>query len=433
MTREGQLLRLDDGRPDRRNEPGLAELLDPAALEARLQEARARRSAALAKRSAAAAPEAPPVPEPPAPAAAPSPPRRRLPGIVPGLLFALGLAVGGVGAAVVIQPDLRRGIALLIAPEIASEIAPPAPAAPAPEPEPVPQPPEAAATAPAAPALALAPLPQPGAGAGAAVRPQAAIEPPSPPSAPATDGPPPAVSTALAWPPEAVVTAPAAPTLALAPLPQPGAGAAAGGAVRPQAAAEPPSLPLTPAADTPPPAPVAADLQPAALPPTALPARVFIHFPASAGGEAQAARGALLGLGVPDVEVVPVRFAIGSSNVRYYHAEDRDGAGRVAEAVAASLAGGRPDTRDFTDYRPPPLVGRVEIWLAGTPGAGEERAAAAPGPAQPEPLPVPAPEPLPPVVAAPATPVAPGSQAEAVARIIVQRSLERLLEQAPAR
>ncbi len=67
MTREAQVLRPNDDRPDRLDEPGLAELLDPVALEARLQEARARRSAALSRRAAGAAPAPPP--EPPAPAA----------------------------------------------------------------------------------------------------------------------------------------------------------------------------------------------------------------------------------------------------------------------------------------------------------------------------------------------------------------------------
>ena len=161
--------------------------------------------------------------------------------------------------------------------------------------------------------------------------------------------------------------------------------------------------------------------------PPALPARVIIHFPASAEAEALAARAALVGLGVAEVETVPVRFAIGRSNVRYYHAEDRDGAGRVAEAIAGSLAGGQPAARDFTDFRPPPLAGRVEIWLAGAPAAPLAPRAARPATAPPAPprhrrrrRPVPPPRP-------------PADQAEAVARIIVERSLQRLLDQAPAR
>ena len=259
------------------------------------------------------------------------------------------------------QPDLRRDLALLIAPEIVSEIAPPAPGAPA------------------------APAP--------AVSPELAPEPP-----------------------EVATEVPAAP--APAPLPEPAGGILAPDATPPALAAAPPEPPAAPAADGAPPTPVA-DL-PA---PPALPARVIIHFPASAEAEALAARAALVGLGVAEVETVPVRFAIGASNVRYYHAEDRDGAGRVAEAIAGSLAGGQPATRDFTDFRPPPLAGRVEIWIAGAPRAVAPRAAR---PATP-----PAPPPPTPTVVPPAA--LPADQAEAVARIIVERSLQRLLDQAPAR
>ena len=264
-----------------------------------------------------------------------------------------------------VQPDLRRDLALLIAPEIVSEIAPATPEAPA------------------APAPAVSPE----------VAPELAPEPP-----------------------EVATEAPAAP--APAPLPEPAGGIPAPDATPPALAAAPPEPPAAPAADGAPPTPVA-DL-PA---PPALPARVIIHFPASAEAEALAARAALVGLGVAEVETVPVRFAIGASNVRYYHAEDRDGAGRVAEAIAGSLAGGEPATRDFTDFRPPPLAGRVEIWIAGAPRAVAPRAAR---PAAP-----PAPPPPTPTVVPPAA--LPADQAEAVARIIVERSLQRLLDQAPAR
>ena len=120
---------------------------------------------------------------------------------------------------------------------------------------------------------------------------------------------------------------------------------------------------------------------------------------------------------------MPVRFAIASSNVRFYHAADSDGATRVSGLIGPELAAGEPATRDFTDYRPPPLPGRVEVWLAGDPGAAAVRRAPAAPPAatiRAEALPAPPPAPL---------PVPSGDQAEAVARIIVQRSLERLLQQ----
>jgi hypothetical protein len=417
MTREAQLLQLKDDRPGRLDEPGLAELLDPVALEARLQEARARRSAALAKRAVGAEP-APPLPGP-EPVAASGRPRLR--GLGPGLLFALGLALGGAGAALLTQPDLRRSLALLIAPEIVAEIAPPAPAPvePAPAPEVAPEPPAVAAETPAAPPPAplpgragTVPPPEPAALAVAATA-------PSPPAAP-TSAAPPAPALALPAvpapaPPEVATEAPAAP--APAPLSAP-AGHAPAPETPPFAVALAlPSLPAAPEADGAPSVPAQTP------PPAALPERVIVHFPASAEAEAQAARSALLDLGVPEVETVPVRFAIGASNLRYYHAGDRDGARRVAEAVAGSLAAGAPAIRDFTDYRPPPLAGRVEIWLAGAPRAAAPRAsrpapARADRPAAPPPMPADLP---------------PADQAEAVARIIVERSLQRLLDEAPRR
>ncbi|HVH03714.1 MAG TPA: hypothetical protein VM891_12350, partial [Amaricoccus sp.] len=95
MSKEGQLVRLGDGRAEPIDEAGLAALLDPVALEERLREARARRTAALARRDAPgeAAPPAPPVLR--ADAASPAPRPRRLPSLVPALIFTAGLALGG--------------------------------------------------------------------------------------------------------------------------------------------------------------------------------------------------------------------------------------------------------------------------------------------------------------------------------------------------
>jgi len=119
MSKEGQLVRLGDVRAEPIDEAGLAALLDPVALEERLREARARRSAALARREAPGetAPPAPPVLR--ADAASPAPRPRRLPSLVPALIFAAGLALGGVLVAMLVQPDVRRSLALFIAPEIA--------------------------------------------------------------------------------------------------------------------------------------------------------------------------------------------------------------------------------------------------------------------------------------------------------------------------
>ena len=56
---------------------------------------------------------------------------------------------------------------------------------------------------------------------------------------------------------------------------------------------------------------------------------------------------------------IPVGFDVGTDHVRFYHEADRE----VAQAVARAI-GGR--ARDFTDYRPSPAAGTIEIWLAST-------------------------------------------------------------------
>jgi len=406
MVTQAQLVRL--GGPSRpAEEAGVAELLDPVALEARLNDARARRTEALARRAAGQAPADPrplvptqpeltpaestpadlkrtvPVPADPVPvaagteAAAPaSQPTTR----TTWLIFALGLTLGGAAVAYLAQPDVRRSIALMIAPEVAPDevVLESAPEADSP-PAVVWSPPEPATLRPSAP-----PLP-----AAAPVQPVATPSAEPIPTPPAADRP---------------VSASVEPVPATPPVTAPPAPAA-----------------IQPAIPAPPPAPAVAgteEVDPDALPAApqaALPPRVIIHYPASAEAAALAARDALVAAGAPSVDTVPVRFSIGASNIRYYYPADRDGAGRVAETVGAT-ATGRPDTRDFTDYTPLPLPGVVEMWLAGTAAATARR---------------PDPPAAAPIAAPPAAP--PGSQAEAVARIIVQRSLERLSEDPPSR
>jgi hypothetical protein len=169
-----------------------------------------------------------------------------------------------------------------------------------------------------------------------------------------------------------------------------------------------------------------------------LPPRITVHFPPSSREAADAAAAALRSQGAV-VEVVPVALAIGRTNVRFYHAGDRTGADGVAALLAESLPGEPPLTRDFTGYATPTAPGRVEVWLAGTaPGPRT----AAPQPAVPPPpaaapvvaAPLPGADRLPsnPAVydpAGPAPTVIPQSQAEEVARIVVERAVERLLQQ----
>ncbi|MEM8630362.1 MAG: hypothetical protein AAGF74_03925 [Pseudomonadota bacterium] len=51
-------------------------------------------------------------------------------------------------------------------------------------------------------------------------------------------------------------------------------------------------------------------------------------------------------------------YSISRNNVRFYHASDRNAADELAGRMGAEL-------RDFTDFRPQPDEGTIELWLAG--------------------------------------------------------------------
>lgn len=96
-------------------------------------------------------------------------------------------------------------------------------------------------------------------------------------------------------------------------------------------------------------------------------ARISVNYPATAAGTANEIAVALRAAGAGAANVVPVGFSVSSTNVRYYHAQDR----AAAEALAALAAGAGPvETRDFTSFRPQPLPGVVEIWLRGSGSSG---------------------------------------------------------------
>lgn len=168
----------------------------------------------------------------------------------------------------------------------------------------------------------------------------------------------------------------------------------------------------------------------------AMPPKVYIHYPGSAEAAAIATRDALLGAGVGEVDILPVRFAISRSNIRYYHDADR-GSAEAMTGLLAPLLASAPETRDFTDYPTPAAPGRLELWLAGdsvaasSAPAAPRAAAVRPEPPAPVPAPVPVaprtPAPgtvtLPstlPSVALPSAPQAP-NQAQAVERILIER------------
>ncbi len=452
MGNEGRPIK--DGVPLAVPEVGVADLLDPVALEERLREARARRAAALSNRTPAPLPpqrpafarplpsavavaqpslksspddvpavqvdrtagvatgQAPVGPLPPATLAtsgavplrlpeATAAPLQRFVRVPVWAIFVTGLALGGaVVALLAIAPSFRQ-------PDDQASTAPPTEIV------------TAAATAepPADPAPAIDPVPDA-------------------PAAAATVPPPPDPAPTMATPlDEALPSGLAAPTADPAAVPPPVLETAH----------------LSPAA----PEPEAPAAPPAAVP---LPARVTIHYPPSAATAAENAAAALRAAGLATVATIPVRFDISRTNVRFYHAGD----GGAADTVAGLLAtdGEPPLTRDFTDYRTPAAAGTVEVWLAGTAtaalrprpapvtkGTGTRTApatrSATATPPDPEPTPLPtagmvfdpspsatSPAPARPDPAAPADPQN-EDQAQAVARIIVQRAYERLMGTAP--
>ena len=109
---------------------------------------------------------------------------------------------------------------------------------------------------------------------------------------------------------------------------------------------------------------VGAEEEPALIPPaaTASPAAtevtVYLHaprdLPATTVGAAEALVGAA---GFRVAGPIPVDFPVSADQVRYYHVED----GVEARAIGAMLGAA---ARDFTDYRPSPAPGTVEVWLA---------------------------------------------------------------------
>ena len=112
-----------------------------------------------------------------------------------------------------------------------------------------------------------------------------------------------------------------------------------------------------------------ADLPPASG--TAVPtaSRIVIHYPAGAesGELAQRLADQLRRSGRPDVELRPVAFEVGTASVRYFRVEDRVAAEKLVNALGPFLQfQGRPAPTapvDFTDFRPQPRPGLLEIWL----------------------------------------------------------------------
>ena len=96
--------------------------------------------------------------------------------------------------------------------------------------------------------------------------------------------------------------------------------------------------------------------------------RVFVHYAENApGGPASALQLAryLREAGFA-VESVAVEFPISTHSVRYFFDSDRDDAQAVSARLQGQMPGGAAvPVVDFTDYRPRPRPGHLEIWLRG--------------------------------------------------------------------
>jgi hypothetical protein len=69
---------------------------------------------------------------------------------------------------------------------------------------------------------------------------------------------------------------------------------------------------------------------------------------------------------VGEATTAPAQFNVSRTNVRYYRPEYGEVARGVAALVGGHLAGPPVATRDFTDFRPLPSPGTIEVWLAGS-------------------------------------------------------------------
>jgi hypothetical protein len=137
----------------------------------------------------------------------------------------------------------------------------------------------------------------------------------------------------------------------------------------PYAAVEPP--PQAEAFD------VASAQPPAAIPPAASVAdvardnlRVVVHVPRTSDSGLDGRIGETFAAMPGRVEIKVVNVRPDETMVRYYHAEDREAAQALRRQLAASQGDWEVNLSDFTDYRPMPRKGLIEVWLS-EPSAAE--------------------------------------------------------------
>lgn len=176
------------------------------------------------------------------------------------------------------------------------------------------------------------------------------------------------VLLAPSWLAETRDFAPPAPSVVTAPLPLP---------VSAPPAASPRDLLGDPIADREPPRVAVPPDQgpdpahgPTIAPAIFAPLRIFVHHGAADPDGATLARGLAADLraaGAGYVEVKSVPFTVVTTSVRYFRPDDRPATEQVTAAIRPVLtAKGRaaPSTPiDFTDFRPLPRPGTIEIWV----------------------------------------------------------------------
>ncbi len=111
--------------------------------------------------------------------------------------------------------------------------------------------------------------------------------------------------------------------------------------------------------------------------------RVVVHYPPDGADLATAAMALIADASPAEVEGSTVNLAISQTNVRYYHPEDAQAADEILLALG-QLGATDAVSRDFTDFRPQPLSGVIEVWIAGSPqpAAAVRRAPAPPSAAR---------------------------------------------------
>jgi hypothetical protein len=99
--------------------------------------------------------------------------------------------------------------------------------------------------------------------------------------------------------------------------------------------------------------------------------RVFVHYSRQLAFGADMAATAADALQQQDHQIADIRvvpYAVSHPRVRYFFANDREAAEKVAEDVARSVIGeaaASPDVtvQDFSHFRPRPTPGNIEVWL----------------------------------------------------------------------